>query len=64
VLVDHGKVAVTEPCAYRELTKDFTTGEKTRRIRFILDTVIGARYDQGHVTYDDCSLRELPSEAE
>jgi len=56
VLVDHGKVAVTEAGDYRELTKTFTASEKTARVRFILDTVIGGSYDQGHVTYDDCSL--------
>jgi hypothetical protein len=64
VVADHGKVAVTEACAYTELTKAFATNEKTARIRFILDTVIAGPYDQGHVTYDDCGLRALPSDSQ
>ena len=57
--VDHGKLEVTEACDYAELTRTFTTGEATVKLRFILDTVIGGPYDEGHVTYDDCSLARV-----
>lgn len=60
VLADHGKVGVTQACEYTELIREFTTKPNTARIRFVLDTVIGGRYDEGHVTYDDCSLVAAP----
>ena len=56
VLVKHPKVAITKARDYTELVKTFTAHDQTARVRFILDTVIGARYDQGHVAYDDCVL--------
>jgi hypothetical protein len=56
LLVDHGKLAVAKPCDYTELAKTFTTSEKTSRLRFILDTLIGGPYNEGHVTYDDCAV--------
>jgi len=56
LLLDHERLAVTKACAYTELAKEFTTSEKTLRLRFILDTVIGGPYNEGHVTYDDCSV--------
>ena len=56
VVVQHPKVAVAKPGDYAELTTSFTTSEKTVTVRFILDAVIAAKYDEGHVTYDDCSL--------
>ena len=62
MLVDHQKADVTEACDYTELVVPITTTEGTRRARFILDTVIGGPYDQGHVTYDDCVLEKLPPE--
>jgi len=56
VLVRHPKVAITKASDYTELVKTLTTNERTASIKFILDTVIGCKYDQGHVTYDDCAL--------
>jgi hypothetical protein len=56
LLVDHEKLAVTKPCDYTELAKTFTTTEKTTRLRFLLDTLIGGPYNEGHVTYDDCAV--------
>jgi hypothetical protein len=56
VLVEHPKLSVTKPGGYTELSQSFTTTASTTRVRFLLDTVIGCRYDQGHVTYDDCAL--------
>jgi hypothetical protein len=56
VLVQHPKVAVSKPADFTELIKTFTTNEKTVKVRFLLDTVIGCRWDEGHVTYDDCAL--------
>ncbi|HQK95165.1 MAG TPA: malectin domain-containing carbohydrate-binding protein [Armatimonadota bacterium] len=60
VVAEHKKVAVTRACDYFELVREFTTKPNTARIRFVLDTVIGGRYDEGHVTYDDCSLTAVP----
>jgi hypothetical protein len=36
----------------------FKTGASTAQVRFILDTVIHSPYQEGHVTYDDCSLAQ------
>ena len=55
VLVEHPKASVTKPGGYTELSQLFTTTAGTTKVRFLLDTVIGCRYDQGHVTYDDCA---------
>jgi len=56
VLVKHPKVAVTKPGEFTELAKTFTATGKTAKVRFLLDTVIECRWDEGHVTYDDCAL--------
>lgn len=58
VLVQHPQVALTKAGEFTELTKTFTTTAQTAKVRFLLDTVIGCRWDEGHVTYDDCSLAE------
>ncbi len=58
VLVAHPKVAQAKAGDFAELVRTFTTTEKTARVRFILDTAIGCKWDQGHVTYDDCSLAQ------
>ena len=47
---------MTKPSDYKELSQSFTTTENTAKVRFLLDTIIDCRYDQGHVTYDDCAL--------
>ena len=57
VLVEHPLVAVTKAGGYQQLSQPLTTTANTAKLRFLLDTVIGCRYDQGHVTYDDCTLR-------
>jgi len=57
-LVVHPKVAVNKAADFTELTKTFTTSDKTAKVRIVLDTVIGCRWDEGHVTYDDCVLAE------
>jgi hypothetical protein len=57
-LVQHPKVANTKPGEFTELTKSFTTTAKTAKVRFLLDTVIACRWDEGHVTYDDAALAE------
>ena len=44
---------MTKACVYTELAKEFSTTDKAMRLRFILDTVIGGPYNEGHVTYDD-----------
>lgn len=57
LVVDHPKKAVTTRCDFTRLEHSFTTGKTTVKVRFILDTIICGPYDQGHLTYDDCSLR-------
>ncbi|MBP7935166.1 MAG: hypothetical protein KA354_11015 [Phycisphaerae bacterium] len=57
LVVDHPKQAVAKPCDFTRLNRSFTTSKTTVRVRFLLDTVIAASYEQGHVTYDDCALR-------
>ena len=56
ILVEHPKVTVTKPGGFTELSQSFTTTAGTAKVRFLLDTVIGCRYDQGHATSDDCEL--------
>ena len=56
ILVEHPTVAVTKSGGYKELSQSFTTTKNTAKVRFLLETVIACRHDQGHVTYDDCSL--------
>ena len=56
VLVEHPAVAVTKAGGYKELSQTFATTANTAKVRFLLDTIIGCRYNQGHVTYDDCAL--------
>ncbi|MCC6730348.1 MAG: hypothetical protein IT208_13505 [Chthonomonadales bacterium] len=57
----HGKRAITRAGPYHLLEVAFTAAPATRRVRFVLDTVIACRYDEGHVTYDACTLRREPS---
>jgi len=56
VLVEHPPVTIREAGPYRELALEFTTSEKTSCVRFILEVVIGCKYDEGHITWDNCSL--------
>jgi hypothetical protein len=56
LVLDHAKLEVTEACDYAELAAELTTSPRTARLRFILDTTIGAPYNEGHVTYDDCAV--------
>lgn len=55
---------VTDAGPYRKLEVRFHTAPGTRRVRFILDTIQAGPYTEGHVTYDDCSLREADGPAE
>ena len=57
LLIRHPKVAVTEATDYVQLSCPFVAGRETRSVRFILDAAIGCKYDEGSVTYDDCSLK-------
>jgi hypothetical protein len=62
-LADHGAVSVSKAGPYIELSKTFTTGDKGARVRFILDTVIGGPYNEGHVTWDDAVLTPVADPA-
>lgn len=59
VLFEHEPVSIKEAGPYRELVKEFRATEKTVLVRFILEVVIGCRYDEGHITWDDASLVRL-----
>jgi hypothetical protein len=56
VVADHPKQAVTKAGDFAKVAFTFATGKATARVRFILDTLIGCPYVEGHVTYDDCYL--------
>jgi hypothetical protein len=56
--VQHPQEAVTKAGEFTEVTKTFTTTDNTVKVRFLLDTVISCRWDEGHVTYDDAALAE------
>lgn len=60
IVMDHPKREVTVPGEYGEAAFTFVTNGATRKLRFLLDTVINCKYDQGHVTYDDCMLKKAP----
>jgi hypothetical protein len=56
VVAQHPKTAVTKAGAYQELSITFTTHAAAAKVRFVLDTVLACKFDQGHVTYDDCAI--------
>lgn len=56
VIFDHEPASIRDAGPYRELVKEFKATEKTIFVRFILEAVIGCKYDEGHITWDDCSL--------
>jgi len=53
----HDRLEVKKAGAYVELKKEFVTSADAAQVRFILETVLKCHYAEGHVTYDDCSLR-------
>ncbi len=56
IVAAHAKAAITAAGDYRQVSRTFVANARTAKVRFILDTVIACPYDQGHATYDDCSL--------
>jgi hypothetical protein len=56
---NHDKLEVKMAGVYAELKKQFVTSAGTAQVRFILETVLKCHYAEGHVTYDDCSLRSV-----
>ncbi|PIU95811.1 MAG: hypothetical protein CO096_17780 [Armatimonadetes bacterium CG_4_9_14_3_um_filter_66_14] len=52
----HPKRALREAGEWVKLETTFAARPDTRTVRFVLDTVIGCKYDEGSVTYDDCAL--------
>jgi hypothetical protein len=61
VVQKHAKVEVKQAGPYQQLTVRCTTGATTAQVRLILDTVLHSPYQEGHVTYDDCSLTQEAS---
>jgi hypothetical protein len=60
VLKQHAKLDVKQAGPYLELSRVLTTTPETAQIRFLLETVLHCPYQEGHVTYDDCSLMTVP----
>lgn len=54
----HDEIEIKKAAPYQQLVRRFTTGASTTQIRFLLNTVIRCPYQEGHVTYDDCSLTQ------
>ena len=52
------KVAIKQAGPYVFVTKTFTTGPNTTRLRFSLETVMQCSPADGYVSYDDCVLKE------
>jgi hypothetical protein len=61
VTLAHPKAGITSATDdYVQVETVFTTGPGTHSIHFVLDTVIGCHYGDGHVSYDDCELVAAP----
>ncbi|MBM4092187.1 MAG: hypothetical protein FJ276_22570, partial [Planctomycetes bacterium] len=58
VVHKHPKIEIKQAGPYQQLTTRFTTGAATAQVHFVLDTFIHSPYQEGHVTYDDCSLAQ------
>jgi len=58
VLAEHTSARIATAGPYVELACELLTSPNTVRLRFILDAAVGCRYDEGHVTYDDCALEK------
>jgi hypothetical protein len=58
VAVTHPKVETKVAGPYVLLSKTFSTGPECDKLRFSLVTSIRCHYTEGHVTYDECLLRE------
>ena len=56
VLTQHEKTQLTKAGPYTRLSRTLTTSPATAQIRFVLESVIHCRYQEGHVTFDDASL--------
>jgi hypothetical protein len=57
LLLKHDLVALKKSGPYTQLSSTITTGKRTTKVRFMLDTVLNCPYTEGHVTYDDCDFR-------
>lgn len=58
ILRSHPKVEIKEAGPYKLLSVKITTGPDAAKLRYSLDTILKCPYTEGHVTYDDCLLRE------
>jgi hypothetical protein len=56
VLRQHPKTELKTAGPYTRLSKTVTTGPTTTNIRIVLEGTLHCRYDEGHITFDDCSL--------
>jgi hypothetical protein len=59
VLLRHPPVETKSSGPYKLLTTTITTAAKCARLRVSLVTKINCHFTEGHVTYDDCILREV-----
>jgi hypothetical protein len=60
LLRQHDPVGLHKAGPYTRLARTITTGPKTAKVRFTLDTILKCPYTEGHVTYDDCDFRVHP----
>ncbi|MFA6543113.1 MAG: malectin domain-containing carbohydrate-binding protein [Limisphaerales bacterium] len=58
VIHKHARAEVKKAGPYQQLVTRFTTDARTARVRVILDTIMHAPSQEGHVTYDDASLTQ------
>lgn len=59
VLREHPKAALKQAGPYARVARTISTLPDTAQIRFQIETLIHCPYQEGHVTYDDCSLRRV-----
>ena len=58
VLRQYPKVGLKEAGSYTRLMTTLTTGPTTTALRFGLEGTLHCRYEEGHITFDDCSLSQ------
>ena len=58
VLRHHPKAELKTSGPYTRLSATLTTGEATTAVRFVLEGILHCRYEEGHITFDDCALAQ------
>jgi hypothetical protein len=58
VLRQHPKVELKTAGRYTRHSTTVLTGEATAAVRFVLEGILHCRYEEGHITFDDCALSQ------